>query len=124
MTLPHVLPIIQEHAGSGSYAQPALAVDAIQAALVTRITDDVTRAEQQISGREDVLDAALSLAELRRVLQDFEPAAEIVETAWERINQNETTGLTLLEQATSLDRAAVLASERKWSEAAEQSTNR
>ena len=35
-----VWPIVQEHAGSGSYAQAAQAIDAIQAAFISRVTDE------------------------------------------------------------------------------------
>ena len=113
-----VWPIVQEHAGSGSYAQAAQAIDAIQAAFISRVTDEAAAAEDDITGREDVLEAALSLAELRRVLAEYEPTAEIVETVWSRIAESETQAV-LLDQAATLDNAALRAKEREWSEAAE-----
>jgi tetratricopeptide (TPR) repeat protein len=113
-----LLPIVQEYAGSGSYAQVAQAMDAIQAKLIERVTSEANDAEKQMAARDHVLDAAMSLAELRRILADYEPAAEIEETVWSRLAENETHS-ALLEQATTLDRAACLAGEKKWSEAAE-----
>lgn len=113
-----LLPIIQEHAGTGSYARAALAVDAVQEALLAQVTDEVAEAEERVSVREPELQSALTLAELRRALADFEPAAEIVNTVWTRLSEDEPTA-ALLEQATILDSAALLVDERKWSEAAE-----
>lgn len=109
--------LVKEHQVEGSYAEAALALQALQTELVETAATQAADAEELISRRDKQLEAARSLAELKRTYSNLQEAADAIDTVWSRLAADDDYS-ALLGHAERLDQAALHVESREWEAAA------
>lgn len=110
------VPLVNKYAGSGSFAESAVAMDAVAAKLLKAAEDELETADKQLRDRKTAIDGALAFAKVERIYRRL-PALAMKLNVRQREYRKDAALRDLVEQARLIDRAREFKADEKTEQA-------